>query len=512
MDNDVHGDISIAVETKGVTTWLGVVTPSKITCMPYFRRRDGRSIRARAVSHSYTPPQVAQAYGIPASLDGSGVTVGIIELGGAFSQTDLDVYMSQLGLPHNTVQVVNSAGGSQQPDPGGADVEVMLDVCIVAGLAPKSAIKVYFAPNTDSGFATAVAQAASECDVLSISWGAPESQWSPSSRNAMDTALKLAQARGVNVYVAAGDNGSSDGTDTDTVDYPAASPYSIGCGGTALIASNGVIASETVWNNNSQGGATGGGFSTYYAKPAYQQFAVPGKNRGVPDVAGVADPETGWVIRANGGNDVVGGTSAVAPMWAAINALLIQAAGSRSAANVALYYQHPEAFRDTITGSNGTYKASPNWDPCTGMGTPNGAKLFALVNSTPPSPPSPPPPPPPVSPPPPPPPPPTQGLEEIVQAAIDKVIDDYIAAYHGPLKLVVKRALLAFKAAIDLEIQKIFAENGLLNHTGRTLAIYVMDQAFKWIEEKFANVPTLVSAIEEHKAAIEAAVLSFLGL
>lgn len=405
-------------------------------CKPQFRLRDGRSLAARTARgqqpRQYTPLQVAQAYGLPTlsnggSLDGSGQTIGIIELGGSFSQSDLSSYLRSLGLPDNQVQVVPVGGASIQPDPGGADVEVMLDVCIIAALAPKARIRVYFADNTsaDSSFAAAIDQAVSECDVVSISWGGPESGWSSADRSAMDRAFQSGIAAGVNCYVAAGDNGSSDGTNQTVTDYPASSPYAIACGGTNLQISGGSIQSETVWNDGSQGGATGGGFSRYYAKPSYQGNQVPGNARGVPDVAGVADPETGWIIMVGGQLQSVGGTSAVAPMWAAINALLNQQAGRRIGFADLLYYAHPEWFRDTISGNNGAYQASPNWDACTGLGSPKGSALFAGTTAQPSPPPAPLPPPPPTPLPPPSPvplPPPTWPTWQEILALLEALL------------------------------------------------------------------------------------------
>lgn len=365
----------------------------------YFRRRDGYSLRRRAQSYAYTPLQIAAAYGIPLTYYGKGQTVGIIELGGAFSQNDLDAYLKSLGQPAVRPTVIGAQ--NQQNDPSGANVEVMMDVEIVAAIAPQAIIRVYFAQNTDTDFVAAVAQAVAECDVVSISWGGPESNWSAASRAEMDGAIQQGSVNGANVYVAAGDNGSSDGGSGKNVDYPASSPYAIGCGGTRLVIQNGIITSETVWNDGSLGGSTGGGYSIYYPMPSYQQGLANGSMRGVPDVAGVADPETGWLIQADGVLGVIGGTSAVAPMWAAINALMNEKAGRRVGWGDPLYYANPGAFYDTVTGSNGAYNAGPGWDACTGMGTPKGVALFSLAGGQPIPVPPPPVPVPPLPPPPP---------------------------------------------------------------------------------------------------------------
>jgi kumamolisin len=356
--------------------------------------RDG--ISYRGPGRVYTPQHVKNAYGIP-NLTGEGQKVGIIELGGAFSREDLIAYCNAMQVPAPPVSVVSVMGGRQRSDPQGADIEVMMDVEIVAALAPLCSVRLYFAPNSDVGFAAAVFQASQECDVVSISWGGPERSWPGSARQAMDRALERAAQQGVNVFVAAGDNGSGDGVPGNNVDYPSSSPYCIGCGGTTLILDpSGGIVSESVWNNGA-GGATGGGYSKVYPQPDYQKGHINGSLRGVPDVAGPADPETGWLLRVNGGPLTGGGTSAVAPLWAAIACLLNQKTGKRVGWLSPILYSNPRVFNDDVTGGNGAYNAGPGWDACTGMGSPNGSRLFGLFD---PPPPPPPPSPPPVLPPP----------------------------------------------------------------------------------------------------------------
>ncbi|MBU6478418.1 MAG: S53 family peptidase, partial [Xanthomonadaceae bacterium] len=254
----------------------------------------------------------------------------------------------------------------------------------------------YFAPNTDQGFYDAITQAAQGSSppamVMSISWGGPEDSWSTASRNAMETALEDAAALGVTVCVAAGDGGSGDGESDGQphVDYPAASPSVLACGGTRLMSSGGAIASEVVWNETAAGeGATGGGVSQVFALPTWQASAgIPAApngfaGRGVPDVAGNADPLTGYEILVDGQSEVVGGTSAVAPLWAGLVARLNQQLGkSLGLANAALYGTGGNGFRDIIQGDNGAYAAGPGWDACTGWGSPNGTALLAALSGT----------------------------------------------------------------------------------------------------------------------------------
>jgi kumamolisin len=354
-----------------------------------------RSRRASATPNtSYTPIQIGQLYNFPAGTDGTGETIGIIELGGGFSTSDLSTYFSGLGIsPQPKVIAVSVNGGQNQPGSGDADDEVMLDIEVSGALAPGATIAVYFTTNTDQGFYEAISQAAHDTtnkpSVISISWGGPESGWNSSSLSAMESALQDALALGVTVTVAAGDNGSSDGVSDGQphVDFPASSPYSLGCGGTTLVASGNTIQSEVVWNETaSNEGATGGGVSVDFPLPTWQQNAkVPASpsgssGRGVPDVAGNADPATGYQVLVDGQSQVIGGTSAVAPLWAALIARFNQKLGAPVGDIHASIYQIGEtAFRDITQGNNGAYQAGPGWDPCTGLGSPNGQALLTAL-------------------------------------------------------------------------------------------------------------------------------------
>jgi kumamolisin len=344
---------------------------------------------------SYTPLQVAQAYAFPTDVDGSGETVGIIELGGGFQTSDLSTYFSGLGLSTPTVTAVPVDSGSNQPGQDeDADGEVMLDIEVVGAVANGIDIAVYFAPNTDQGFIDAVTTAVHDTtnrpSVISISWGGPEDSWTAQARSQMEQAFTDAGGLGVTVTVAAGDGGSTDGA-TDGlqhVDFPASAPHALGCGGTTLHASGATITSETVWGGTGSDGATGGGVSVEFALPSYQSDAkVPdnvdtGKpGRGVPDVAGNADPETGYQTLVDGSEQVVGGTSAVAPLWAGLVALLNQSLGAPLGfANPRLYeLLGTAAFHDITSGSNGAYSAGPGWDACTGLGSPDGTQLASAL-------------------------------------------------------------------------------------------------------------------------------------
>jgi kumamolisin len=346
-----------------------------------------------AVSTSYTPVQLGRIYRFPDGTDGAGHTIAIIELGGGFEQADLDVYFAALGISGPVVTVVGVDGGANTPehDPSGADGEVLLDIEVAGALAPAASLVVYFAPNTDAGFVDAVAAAAHATPTptaISISWGLYEDGWTAQARTALDDALADAAVLGVTVTAAAGDDGSTDGaTDGRShVDFPASSPHALACGGTRLHANptTGEVLSETVWNNGAGRGATGGGVSNAFDRPSWQAAAGvpprPGRGepgRGVPDVAAVADPQTGYRVRVDGTDTVIGGTSAVAPLWAALVTRLAQAAQRRLGLLQPALYDVSRGFRDITTGSNGAFTAGPGWDPCTGLGVPDGTGLLA---------------------------------------------------------------------------------------------------------------------------------------
>jgi kumamolisin len=352
---------------------------------------------------SYTPRQLARLYDFPASLDGKGECIALIELGGGYNDQDLTTYFGQLGIPKPEVVSVSVDGAKNSPgDPNGADGEVALDIEVAGAIAPGARIAVYFAPNTDRGFLDAITQAVHDTtnnpSVISISWGSAESSWTGQAMTAMDQAFQTAASLGVTICAAAGDNGSSDGVNDQKahVDFPASSPYALGCGGTRLDASDSQVTDEVVWNESATSdGATGGGVSDFFPLPSWQvNVQVPPsvndqhKGRGVPDVAGDADPQTGYQVYFDGQSTPIGGTSAVAPLWAGLIALLNQKRGKAVGyLNPFLYQQYQQlaqskALRDVTSGNNGAYSAGPGWDACTGLGTPDGALLLqALLSS-----------------------------------------------------------------------------------------------------------------------------------
>ena len=345
---------------------------------------------------SFLPPQLASAYKFPPGLDGTGQTIAIIELGGGYRSADLKAYFKRLKLPTPKVKAVRVDGGKNAPtNVNSADVEVLLDIEVAAALAPKATIVVYFAPNTTNGFLDAITKALHDTvnkpSVISISWGGPESSWTGQALTQYNQAFQAAASLGVSIFCAAGDNGSADGVSDGKqhADFPASSPYVTACGGTKLLVSSNSIASETVWNEGANS-ATGGGVSDFFPLPTYQANAnIPvsanpgrGKGRGVPDVAGDADPASGYIVRVDGQDMVVGGTSAVAPLWAGLTALLNQKLTQHVGFLNPLIYgslSKQNLFNDITAGNNGAYQAGTGWDACTGWGSPNGSKLLTAL-------------------------------------------------------------------------------------------------------------------------------------
>ena len=373
----------------------------------FTKQQEGAS-SARAEGTSYTPTQVAQLYDFPQGANGSGQCIAILELGGGYRMSDLDTYFSQLGIPTPQIKSISVDGGNNQPMVDtNADDEVLLDIEVAGAVASGAQIVVYFAPNTDAGFLDAITSAvhdnSNKPSVLSISWGGPESGWTQQAMQAMDQAFQDAATMGVTVCCAAGDNGSSDLQPQETndgllhTDFPASSPHSLACGGTRLTGSGAAITEEVVWNDGKDGGATGGGISDVFDLPTWQAGAnvPPSANpggrvgRGIPDVAGDADPVTGYQVLVDGQQGVIGGTSAVAPLWAGLIALLNEKTGHSIGYFNPLLYSLPAAagaFHDIISGSNnitinnGPYRAGPGWDACTGWGTPDGTKLLNALS------------------------------------------------------------------------------------------------------------------------------------
>jgi kumamolisin len=424
-----EGDILIPETLQGIITSVTGLD-NRPFAKPHFRIRRGAaraagapsaradaSTAAASIPTGFTPLQLASLYSFPPNLDGTGQTIAILELGGGFHPQELTTYFQNLGIakPPSVTAATYPNGGINSPgtnalDPNNSDVEVMLDIEVSGAIAPGARIVVYFAPDaTDQSFLgvmnAILGDTVNKPTIVSISWGGPEDGATAQFRNEFDQLLQTAAHLGITVCVAAGDNGSADFAADDPnwdhrahVDFPASSSFALACGGTQLFASSGTISSEVVWHDGANDG-TGGGVSRVFALPGYQQNAgVPSAAdpagpvmRGVPDVSGDAAPASGYRIICDGtsfpdpsqGLPPVGGTSAVAPLWAGLIARINQGLNKPAGFINPLLYAAPAnvVFRDITDGNNGDYKAAAGWDACTGLGSPNGQNLLQALTS-----------------------------------------------------------------------------------------------------------------------------------
>ena len=348
---------------------------------------------------SFTVKEVMRLYSFPDKLDGSGEIIGTIELGSSYRQSDLTKYFSGQGIQVPKISIV-SVDGAANPPPSLGDSQAELDIEVAGTAAPKAEFVAYQAPNTNQGFVDAITKATNDSahrlSVLLIDWGAPESTWA-SQGQAMNQALQQAAQAGITVVVAAGDNGVTDGAKDSKphVDFPASSPWVLAVGGTKLIGAGNSIASEVVWNDGNNQGATGGGVSAIFPRPEWQAaLSVPRRadgttGRGIPDVAANASPTTGYKLFVTGQAAVLGGTSVAAPLWAGLVALLNQGTGRRIGYLNPFLYQHAGpggALRPITTGDNSYegvpgFHAGASWSAVTGWGSPDGKKLLEALQA-----------------------------------------------------------------------------------------------------------------------------------
>jgi kumamolisin len=362
----------------------------------------------------FLPQELAAAYEFPDN-EGAGQTVGIIELAGHYIPSDLEKFASLAGIgapPDVVVKNVETLSRQDRNDPDAVS-EVMLDIEVVAAVCPKSTIAVYFSNFTEKGWIDVIDAALNDTrnrpSVLSISYGLAEGTeiWTDQAMSAINDSFKEAAARGIPVCISAGDDGSDDQVQDGMahIDFPAASPFVLAIGGTAMMKAGGRPAGEVVWFDGDGlrrdgGGSTGGGVSTVIERPDWQkEIDISPVNRGaltgriIPDVAAVAAGSTGYLIVANGNPEVSGGTSAAAPLWAGLIARL-NAAGKPLHYATPLFYQANArtggrplgeiACNDITKGNNvtaaiGGFHAGPGYDAATGWGTPNGKKLMQFL-------------------------------------------------------------------------------------------------------------------------------------
>lgn len=416
-----QGAVSVPKSLSGIVIGVHGIDNRPIA-KPHVRRKNGASAHKRTQPRSLRVSEIAKLYDFPDDLTGKGQCVAVIELNGldragratdtGYDVADLKTFFAANGIAMPDIISVGVDGGGNLPGkPEGGDDEVTLDIEVAGAIAPGARYAVYFAPNTTNGFIDAVKAAVHDKQrkpsVVAISWGGtedPKGNFSKQFLEGLDEAFRDAALLGVTVCVAAGDDGAADMSPNEWdgvahVDFPASSPYALSCGGTRLIGSDGVIAQETVWNDGIEGGASGGGVSNFFLRPAYQANAsVPAspkgkRGRGVPDVAGNADPETGYAIFLKGRNEVIGGTSAVAPLMAGLIALINEQLSKKTPKsagfiNELLYSpKGSSTFRDILSGDNdiygklGKYRAGIGWDACSGLGVANGTALMKFLTT-----------------------------------------------------------------------------------------------------------------------------------
>ena len=331
-----------------------------------------------------TPTQFRKAYGIDLLINnGAGVTVAVIDAyGNPKVQTDLNKYDQTYGLPNTTITTIYPQGNVGSVDEGWA-LETDLDVQMVHAIAPKANIVLEAARTpTDADLYAAVKDAYTKhgASVVSMSFGGSESA---SETGALgDGIFATGNAKGVSFTASSGDSGTG-------AQYPASSPYVTSVGGTTLkVRSDGSYMSETAWSGS------GGGLSAYEKVPVYQIGINKSKQRGVPDVAMVADPNTGvnmydsFGYNGQKGFFILGGTSVAAPLFAGVLALVNQSrASTLKNANVEIYAtaktQYHTDFHDILSGNNGSCgsicNAHKGYDYVTGLGSPVVYKLVPAL-------------------------------------------------------------------------------------------------------------------------------------
>ena len=410
------GDIHIPKALDGIVTGVFGLDMRRMT-----RHRRGRIAHAAtqevppaANRPWFLPQELASIYQFPPG-GGDGQTIGIIELGGQYIASDLAEFAQITGLrvPPKVVTIdVDKLSPQDRNDPS-AIGECMLDVEVVAGVCPRSTLAVYFSNFTEKGWVdvldAALHDRANKPSVLSISYGLAEgiNIWTGQAMQAVNDTLKEAAALGVPVCIAAGDDGSDDqvGDGAAHVDFPSTSPFVLCVGGTMLKKRNGSGFTETTWFDGDGlradgGGSTGGGVSEVIARPTWQKnIAIASVNpharagRCVPDVAADAAGSTGYFMVSQGNPQVSGGTSAAAPLWAALLARLMANGKTLGFFTPLLYQANAKTARqplgaaaltDITTGGNATaaaggYKAAAGYDAVTGWGSPNGANLMKLL-------------------------------------------------------------------------------------------------------------------------------------
>jgi kumamolisin len=431
------GVIHLPAELAGIVVGVYGLDNRRVIHRRRRLRTNAAHVVGTAAPRGFFPAKLAEVYAFPDG-DGAGQTIGILEFGGGVLPDDLDLYCQTVGVKVPTVIPVSVDHSPTNVDDAAAG-EVMLDIEVIAGACPAATQVVYFgSSNFDEKawidtLGKAIHDAVNNPFILSISWGSAEDSdvWSDGTLDRVNDAFHEAAMMGITICVASGDDGSADETDFQPgdgsldgrahVDFPASSPFVLGVGGTDLRIGPAGSVTERAWKDGNgrrrisqlstgTGGATGGGVSVHFPLPAFQagisiRSVNPGGRSGriVPDVAAHAESDGRtrgyfWVLDGEGSPN--GGTSAAAPLWAAliarINAILEKekGPGKRAGYLTPILYQAGEegrpvgaaACKDITVGNNnsaaiGGYPAQSGYDAVTGWGSPIGTKLLEALQA-----------------------------------------------------------------------------------------------------------------------------------
>ncbi len=328
----------------------------------------------------FTGDQLRDAFGAPRDPSaGAGITVATVQFSG-FHTSDFVDYANAADIPLFSGQLTTVPVDGANPGlpVGNADEEVVLDTESILSVAPMARQRVYFAPNLLSGSIDAFTAMANDAlagkiQVVSSSWGHCETGVSPVEAAAIQLQVQRIVAAGATMSASSGDSGTDDcGNATTAVDFPTSVPEVVSVGGTSL--TNGY---DTGWSG------AGGGASVLFARPSYQPagLGIPGAHRQVPDVAMLADPNTGFAVAYGGGFPTVGGTSLASPLFAGFLAGALSEAGRTTGVgdvHAALYAAGADSFQDVLTGNNGD-PAGVGYDNVTGLGAPRWGALAAAL-------------------------------------------------------------------------------------------------------------------------------------
>ena len=337
--------------------------------------------------------EIAEAYNFPEG-DGEGQTIGIIELGGGAAKSDIKNFFAHYNVDVPKIQVK----GKPTTLPVKDNLEVTCDVEVAGLLAPKAKFVIYYGDSILEAMKSALADTRNKLSVISISWAGSEDGYSIAELQELNQVFYEAAAKGITVIAASGDSGALNGDTFPNVNVPANFYHVLGCGGTQLEIYNDRISAEIVWNEYTPGRqvGTGGGFSTKVSLPAYQQRATEQylaqhpqydkydklKGKGIPDVSANASDATGYTILFEGKWMKIGGTSLATPLWAALIARINQNLGyNLGFINPQLYeLMGSPAFHPVVQGNNNLYVGALNWNPCTGLGSPDGKQLQVAID------------------------------------------------------------------------------------------------------------------------------------